>query len=178
MEKDHVDRLIELWSILEPESDTSPLQMGARLLRAAQRLETSIEDALRPLEISFADFDVINAIRREGGDTGLTPTQLATFALVTSGAMTARIDRLERMGLVERSPDRDDRRAIRVALTDRGRDVAKRGFDAVIETHRRFLEKVPGGDQATVAEILRRLLLDLDEPLLASRAGSRRDQVS
>lgn len=164
MQQDHVDRVLDLWGELEPTVDTFPLRAGARLLRAARRLEALIEEALKPLGLSFFDFDVINTVRREGGAEGVTPKQLAGFALITSGAMTARLDRLERTGLITRHPDPYDRRAIRVMLTERGEELARAGFRAVIEADREFLAPLSREEQDEMGRCLRLLLLEYDLP--------------
>jgi DNA-binding MarR family transcriptional regulator len=159
---DHVDRVTELWAGIEPSIDMFPLHMGARLLRVAKRLEESIEGSLRPLGLSFADFDVLNTIRREGGADGVPPKHLAEFALVTSGAMTARLDRLQRAGLIERHPDPHDRRALRVVLTTRGAELSEDGLSSVLAAYAEFLRDVPRDTQEAIGDALRQLLLEHD----------------
>ncbi|MQA85333.1 MAG: MarR family transcriptional regulator [Streptosporangiales bacterium] len=159
MDVDHVDRMVEAWARVEPGLDVAPLEVAGRLLRCAALLERAIDEALRPLGLSFGDFDVINTLRRRGEPAGTNPKALASSALITSGAMTSRLDRLERAGLLERRPDPSDRRAILVRLTPAGEELAVRTLDAVLAADRRFLDPLSPDDRKAVAAALRRLLV-------------------
>jgi len=74
----------------------------------------------------------------EAGADGLTMSELSERLLVTCGNTTGLIDRLYRAGYVRRRPHPEDRRAISVTLTDRGREVCLRGA----ETFRRRLAEL------------------------------------
>lgn len=151
--------MVEAWARVNPALDVEPLKVAGRLLRCAAYLERAIDGALRPLGLSFADFDVINTLRRRGDPAGANPKALADSALITSGAMTSRLDRLERAGLVRRRPDPHDRRAILVQLTPAGKERATRALDAVLAADRRFLDPLDPDDRKAVAAALKRLLL-------------------
>lgn len=161
---DHIDEMVRAWAEVEPELDTSPLQVAGRLLRCAALLQRSIDRALAPLGLSFGDFDVINTLRRLGAHPGTHPKTLAASALITSGAMTARLDRLERAGLVRREPDPADRRAIVVRLTEDGTRLARRALDAVLAADREVLVPLDDDDQDRTAQLLRRLLVRAESP--------------
>ena len=156
---DHIDRMVNDWARTAPDLDTTPLQVAGRLLRCAAHLQRMIDEALEQLDLSYGDFDVLNTLRRRGDPEGTNPKALAASALITSGAMTSRLDRLETAGLVERRPDPADRRAILIRLTPAGRERATRALDAVLVADRHFLEPLGPGDQRTVATGLKRLLL-------------------
>jgi DNA-binding MarR family transcriptional regulator len=119
---------------------------------------------LQDLGLSFGDFDVVNTLRRRADPGGTNPKVLAASALVTTGAMTTRLHRLERAGLIERHPDPADGRAVRVQLTAAGQDRARAALAAVLDADRRFLAPLTGDDHATLAAGLRRLLLHADSP--------------
>ncbi|MQA12115.1 MAG: MarR family transcriptional regulator [Pseudonocardiaceae bacterium] len=159
MDSDHVDRMVSAWARIDPALDVAPLEVAGRLLRSAAYLERAIDEALRPLGLSFGDFDVINTLRRRGEPAGTNPKVLAASALVTSGAMTSRLDRLERAGLLERHPAPHDRRAVLVQLTPAGHEQARSALEAVLAADRRFLEPLGQEDRETVAAALKRLLL-------------------
>jgi DNA-binding MarR family transcriptional regulator len=162
VDRDHVDQMVEAWAAAEPDLDVSPLQVAGRLLRGAALLERQIEAALHALGLSFADFDVVNTLRRRADPHGTNPKVLAESALITTGAMTTRLHRLERAGLVERHPDPDDGRAVRIRLTAAGRERARVALEAVLDADRRFLSPLTDGDRASLAAGLRRLLLHAD----------------
>lgn len=159
MDTDHVDEMVAAWARVDPALDVTPLHLAGRLLRCAAYLERAIDEALRPLGLSFGDFDVINTLRRRGDPAGTNPKALAAAALITSGAMTSRLDRLERAGLLERHPDPYDRRAVLIRLTPAGEERATRALDAVLAADRRFLDPLSPDDQEHVAAALKRLLL-------------------
>jgi DNA-binding MarR family transcriptional regulator len=162
---DHIDQMVRDWARTAPDVDATPLEVAGRLLRCAAHLHHMIDDALRPLDLSFGDFDVLNTLRRRDDADGTNPKTLAASALITSGAMTARLDRLERAGLLGRDPDPTDRRAVLVRLTPAGHALASHALDAVLAADRRFLAPLDADDHRTVAAALKRLLLRADDPL-------------
>lgn len=159
MDTDHVDRMVAAWARIDPALDVAPLEVAGRLMRSAAYLERAIDKALRPLGLSFGDFDVINTLRRRGEPAGTNPKVLAASALITSGAMTSRLDRLERAGLLERHPDPYDRRAVLVRLTPIGEERATHALKAVLAADRRFLDPLSPDDHKVVAAALKLLLL-------------------
>jgi DNA-binding MarR family transcriptional regulator len=159
MRADSVDRIVEAWAERDPELDASPLEVVGRLLLCAEHVERDIVAALRPFGLSFADFDVINTMRRRNDERGTNPKDLARSSLITSGAMTARLDRLERAGLITRAPDPGDRRGVLIRLTAEGEELAERSLRAVIAADEAFLEPLDQEQRDSVATALRRLLL-------------------
>ena len=118
--RDHVDRMLDAWAAVEPGLDASPLAVAGRLLLGAALLERAIDAALRPLTISFGDFDVLNTLRRRADPGGTHPRLLSHSALITSGAMTTRLDRLERRP-ARRATPRPGGRAGEAGPPDAGR---------------------------------------------------------
>jgi DNA-binding MarR family transcriptional regulator len=159
MRLDHVDRLVTQWRDQQPGLDVTSLEVVGRVLRAAAHVERAREAALAPHGLSLGDFDVLATLRRAGGRTGINPRELAGSALITSGAMTSRLDRLEASGLVERHPDPVDRRAVRVRLTAAGREAVDSALTDVLAAHEDVLEPLTRRDRDAVASALRKLLL-------------------
>src|ERR687898_800274 len=151
--------MIEAWARSDPQLDASPLEVAGRLLLCAAHLERAIVAALQPFGLSFGDFDVINTLRRRGDDEGTNPRDLAQSSLITSGAMTSRLDRLERAGLIERRPDPGDRRGVLVRLTEQGERLAEDALHAVIAADEAFLEPLSRRQRDSVASALKQLLL-------------------
>lgn len=109
------------WAREYPGLDSDVMATVGALLQAAKLLE---KKRLAPFAARFGlqkgEFDVIATLRRSGEPYELTPTDLYEGLLMTSSAITSRLDRLEHTGLVERRPDPSDRRGIRVRLTPKG----------------------------------------------------------
>ena len=91
-----------------------------RILRLAAGLQRRGEESLAPFNLSMWQFDVLATLRRAGAPFRLSPTQLMRAVMLTSGAMTNRLDRLETAGLVRREPDPADRRGLQIVLTSQG----------------------------------------------------------
>lgn len=159
MPTDSVDRIIKIWAERDPRLDVSPLEVVGRLRLCNAHLERAIVAALRPFGLSLGEFDVLNTLRRRGDEEGTKPTDLAQSALITSGAMTSRLDRLERGGHIERRPDPGDRRGVRVRLTARGERLAEESLHAVLAADEAFLEPLSRRQRDSVATALKQLLL-------------------
>ncbi len=160
---DYVDLIIDEWATERPDLDTSGLSVIGRISRLSRYLERAIETSFKPMGLNSAGFYVLAALRRAGPPYRMSPTELYASLLVSSGAMTNRIDRLEDAGLVTRFPDADDGRSSLVGLTDLGQKVA----DEVIERHAaneiRLLSGLSRRQQADLARLLRGLLLAHDD---------------
>lgn len=128
---DHVGRIIEQWGEQRPDLDVSPMGLIGRLHRLAARLNDELRPVFAEAGLGDGDFDVLAALRRSNAEGELTPTELGATTMVTSGAITKRIDRLERAGLVSRTVSDADARSRRVRLTPRGR----RLVDELVERH-------------------------------------------
>jgi DNA-binding MarR family transcriptional regulator len=83
--------------------------------------------------------------------------ELARHLGLDKSSMTGLVDRAERRGLVRRAPAPNDRRGVRVSLTEEGRELARAGAD---ETGRR-VETLTGGLNGTGREHLSRLVSEL-----------------
>jgi len=159
MQTDAVDRIIQAWARRDPNLDARPLEVVGRLLLCAHHIELALVAALQPFALSFADFDVINTLRRHADAQGANPSDLAQTCLITTGAMTSRLDRLERAGLITRTPDPNDGRAVRVHLTKQGERLAQQSLNAVLAADEAFLEPLDQPQRDTVAAALKLLLL-------------------
>jgi DNA-binding MarR family transcriptional regulator len=160
--RDHVDHLTEQWAAERPELDTSALRVSARIVRLERFLARRIQTDLDAVGLTDGEVNVLAALRRAGPPYELTPTELYRGLLLSSGAMTNRLDRLEEAGLVRRIPDETDRRRTRVALTERGRETVDEAMDA----HLRGLEELFGflspADRGALEELLRQVLAHLE----------------
>ncbi|HUG52888.1 MAG TPA: MarR family transcriptional regulator [Vicinamibacteria bacterium] len=106
----------------------------------------------RPEPLTLPQFDVVAQLHRR--PAGMTSRELTRELLVTAGNVTGLVERLARMGLVERRPVPEDRRAVRLVLTPRGRRVARRA----IPRHRRDLEGLLSSLSPQELALLRSLL--------------------
>ncbi|WP_158371129.1 MarR family winged helix-turn-helix transcriptional regulator [Cellulosimicrobium cellulans] len=163
MGPDHVDRIQQEWARERPDVDVRPQGVIGRLHRLALALTGEITAVYREHELGEGEFDVLAALRRAGAPYERAPGDLAAHTMVTTGAMTKRVDRLERAGLVTRRPSAEDGRGRVVALTPRGREVVDAAFTAHMANERRLLDLLgPEEDAAALEGLLRRWLAALD----------------
>ena len=164
MESDSVDRIVQDWARYDPRIHSSSLQVTGRIVLLAGYIDRAVSAALRPFGLSIADFDVLNTLRRRSDRHGTNPSDLARSSLITTGAMTARLNRLERAGLIRRARDPADRRAVLIHLTREGGIKARQALNAVIAASESFLEPLGDQEQHTAAGVLRQLLLRHEPP--------------
>ena len=155
---DEVDRITEAWQRERPDLDIAPLQVLSRVTRLARHLDLERRQSFAAHDLEPWEFDVLAALRRAGPPYSLSPGQLGSETLVTSGTMTNRIDRLEERGLVRRQPDPSDRRGVRVVLTDAGRGAVDDALVDLIGREHDLLATLPADSRAELASLLRQLV--------------------
>jgi DNA-binding MarR family transcriptional regulator len=155
--RDEVDRLVSAWRRERPDLDVSPLEVLSRVTRLARHLDRARRTAFTERGLETWEFDVLSALRRAGTPYQLSPGQLLTQTLVTSGTMTNRIDRLTAKGLVVRGPDPSDRRGVLVRLTDTGREIADAAMAGLLKNERDLLAALSDRRLAELADLLREL---------------------
>jgi DNA-binding MarR family transcriptional regulator len=160
--EDEVDRLVAAWRRERPDLDVEPLEVLSRVSRLARHLDRARRLAFTTHSLEPWEFDVLTALRRAGDPYQLSPGQLLTQTLVTSGTMTNRIDRLTKKGLVERLPDPSDRRGVLVRLTPEGRDRADQALAGLLERERAILSRLSGRQRRELAGLLRQLTAPFD----------------
>lgn len=161
--EDEVDRLIAAWRRERPEIDVSPMEVLSRVSRLALHLDRARKLAFAEQGLVGWEFDVLSALRRSGEPYQLSPGQLVSETLVTSGTMTNRVDRLLERGLVRRLPAPDDRRGVLVSLTDEGRATVDAALEELLRREHALLADLDEADTQDLAEILRRLTLPFEE---------------
>lgn len=156
--KDSVDRIVEQWGRERPELATLPMAVFGRIYRIARIVGDRQEAAYNTFGINRGEFDVLAALRRAGEPFQLSPTDLCSSLMLTSGGMTGRLDRLERNGFVTRSADPNDRRRLVITLTERGRSVVDQAVVAGLEAQHEVLDRLPEASRTQLADLLRDLL--------------------
>ena len=138
------------------------MEVIGRILRAAHLADARIRTALRREGLDRGGFDVLATLRRGGPPYQLTPTRLYEELVLTSGAITHRVDALERAGLVERVPAQADRRSMLVGLTADGAAVIDRAMAAHMECERSIVTTLPAAGRENLAALLRQFLAGLE----------------
>ncbi|MEV8512107.1 MarR family transcriptional regulator [Dactylosporangium sp. NPDC051484] len=155
---DDVDRIVAQWARERPELRTEAMAVFGRIYRLARVIGDRQEKVCSELGINRGEFDVLAALRRAGEPFQLSPKSLSASLMLTTGGMTGRLDRLERAGLVTRSPDPDDRRGLVITLTARGREIIDEAVVAGLDVQREVFERLPEAARSQLASLLRDLL--------------------
>ena len=136
-----------------------PVETIGRLLDAAARVTREhMNPLLAEAGLNVGEFDVLTPLRRAGQPYVLSPTQLYEAALISSGGMTDRLDRLERAGLVERRPDPKDRRGRQIALTAEGKRVIDDMIGRMVAMETQMLSVLTEVEQQRLNGLLKKLL--------------------
>ncbi|QKE85584.1 MarR family transcriptional regulator [Arthrobacter sp. NEB 688] len=154
---DHVATVHEQWRTERPDLDTTPLLVIARVHRIAAALTPELTAVYAQFGLGEGEFDVLATLRRHGAPFSLSPGELAERTMVTSGAVSKRLDRLQARGLVERRADASDGRARTVVLTPDGRSLIDEAMAAHVANEARLLGALGARDRDTLARLLARL---------------------
>lgn len=161
-ERDAIDVIQEQWLRERPDLNGEAMAVIGRLGRLYALAGEKVESVFAAHGLQRGEFDVLAALRRSGTPYELNPSVLADTLMLSRAGMTGRLDRLEQAGLVRRIADANDRRAVRVALTDGGLEL----IDVVVTEHfgneTRMLSVLSDQDLAHLDRIARILLADLE----------------
>jgi len=162
---DHVDELLAQWGEERPELDVHGLAIAARIIRLQRFLDRRTQSVVSGHGLTIGETNVLAALRRAGAPHTLTPTELYRSLLLSSAAMTHRLDRLEELGYVTRARADHDRRQIRVSLTPDGLEIVDRVMDAYTAQLSGMLATLDDARRDELERSLRALLctLEVDE---------------
>jgi DNA-binding MarR family transcriptional regulator len=158
MTPDRIDEILIQWQHQAPELDISSLGVIGRLLRIARLLEKHREAVLVDFGLNLWSFDMLATLRRQGPPYQLKPTALYGLLMLSSGAMTNRIDRLETEGFVVRLRDPSDRRSVMVQLTEAGIERVDAVMPVLFERENQLLAELTESETETLISLLRQFL--------------------
>ncbi|GAA3498127.1 MarR family transcriptional regulator [Streptomyces prasinosporus] len=156
--RDPVDAITEQWARVRPDLDTAAMEVFGRIHRLSRAMGDRMEKAYAKYGISRGEFDVLATLRRAGEPYTLSPRRLSATLMLTTGGMTGRLDKLERAGLLRRSPDPHDRRGLRVTLTEEGLRLTDEAVGAGLALQAEALSALDEEKAAHLADLLRELL--------------------
>ncbi|WP_022928100.1 MarR family winged helix-turn-helix transcriptional regulator [Patulibacter americanus] len=159
---DHVAGVLDQWARERPDLDVSPMAVVGRVSRVSRRFAAETARTFAQHGLDHASFDVLATLRRAGPPYALSPTALTRSSMVTSGAISQRLDRLEARGLVVRRPRPTDGRGTDVALTDEGKALVDRALPDHLATEERLLAALSDEQRAELATLLSALLVSLE----------------
>jgi DNA-binding MarR family transcriptional regulator len=161
-QRDAVDQITSQWASVRPDVDASPIEVIGRVSRLSRLIDRRLAESFARFDLEDWMYDVLATLRRTGEPYQLTAGDLVRRSMVTTGAITNRIDRLEQRGLVKRAAS-SDRRKVIVCLTKKGLDTVENVVLAHLSTEREILAALSKPQQRELAHLLRTTLLSLGD---------------
>lgn len=158
-----MDAVIDSWRRELPDLDRPEFDVVKRAVRLEHLLEEALSRCIAPWNLSIADYHVLSILRTTGAPYELRPTDIRNHLLLTSGGIANIVNRLERMGLVERIPDQADGRSSWVRLTGDGMAVAEETIRAWTTVEEQMFSGVDPQLARQTSDMLRKVLLALGD---------------
>lgn len=158
--RDEIDDVAEAWrrdGLSEPL--LAMLELSKRAGRVANLVQQALRGPLAELGLTYAEFEVLTVLRREGEPYRLRPSELTRSAFLTSGGTSNVLQRLQKAGHVEREANAGDARSRFVQLTADGLRVTEQALAASGAAHEDVLARVPPEDVRAAADALREVLI-------------------
>ena len=158
---DRIDELVAQWKRERPDVDSEVMAIVGRLLAVGALAGRRLDAFAAAHGLDRGQGDVLLTLRRSGKPYRLSPSQLTSSLLVTSGTMTNRLGRLEAMGLIERRPNPDDRRGLDVQLTAKGVRLVDRLVVEHVANEKEMLAPLSARERDELVRITRKLYAHL-----------------
>lgn len=159
---DWVSVVVDRWAELRPDFDPSPMLVIGRIGRIAALVDIALRPLFAEACLADGDFDLLAALRRQGPPHMASPGALTAAMLVTSGATSKRLDRLEAQGHVERRVSTDDGRGRVVSLTPRGLALVDTLMAEHLHNEAQLLAGLTTDERTDLGSLLQRLALRLE----------------
>ena len=161
-DKDLMENLVIDWQRERPELDASAMLIVGRVLKLGKTLEKRMDKVLKDTEICYSDLDVLATLRRSGKPFELTPKELMKSVLITSGAMTALLDRLTKRDLIYRTRDDKDSRVKRAGLTEKGIKTIDKAIENRFQDASDTISNLSKLEKKTLSELLKKMSLQFE----------------
>ena len=159
--EDLLDQLLDDWKRERPDLDASSMKVVGRILFLGKKIEKQTSQALLEYGIYYTDLDVLATLRRMGPPYRLSPTALRKSVLITSGAMTALLDRLEKMGMLYREVDSKDARVHLAILSEKGKKLIDQAIESRFDAAEAIVANLSDLEKTQLADHLKKLVLSL-----------------
>jgi len=167
-QSDLIDHMLAEWEEARPEfrGQGNPLLLSfpvfARIERAAYFINKAMLRVVASYGLNLGEYHLLTALRRAGPTACRTPTELLHSLLITPGAITKQVDRLVRLGLVERHANPSNRRNVLICLSPRGREAIDAIINELNVSDLVLIMQLAQEERETLAHLLRKLLLLLE----------------
>jgi DNA-binding MarR family transcriptional regulator len=163
-QEDSIDRMVALWAPHLPAIDLEVETIVQRVQKLQRYIRRRMDETLADVGLAWSEWEVLGHLRLSGEPYRSSPGELAKHGEVSSGAMTARLDRLEERGFVRRLPDPDDRRGVLVELTDAGLEAYFAAVDVQAAKEAAIAQALTKQERAQLNGLLRKVVVGFEEP--------------
>ncbi|TQP24471.1 MarR family transcriptional regulator [Vibrio cholerae] len=157
MPNDKVDAILAQWRSVRPDLDCSSMGVVGRLGQTNGIWKTKLDQVFENFELSSVEFDILATIRRN--DREITPTELYQTLMLSSGAISTRIEQLVQRGLVQRVASEHDRRSCKVTLTEQGIELVDQALNAHVANVDGMLGVLTEQERKQLGKLLKKILL-------------------
>lgn len=158
---DQVGRVAAEWKRRQPDWDVTGMLIFGRLARLQRIIDRERTPLLAEANLNAGDVDLLSALWRN--EDGVRPKDLRAQMMIGSGTLTARLDRLQQAGLLERRQDPDDRRGRVIQLTTHGLDVLIPLVRNLLAVENGLLRRAEASSVNTLAAGLAAVVKDLEK---------------
>jgi DNA-binding MarR family transcriptional regulator len=163
-ERDHVDRFLgEIRGELPESIDLVVEGIIDRVNGITWRLRKMLDETLEPYGLTSGDWKTLSTLRWAGKPYRRSAGELARMSDLSTGAMTNRLDQLEKAGFVERLRDPDDRRGVLVQLTAKGQEIHHEAMVVQAEKEALLTAALTQREKKQLEGLLRRVMLELEQ---------------
>lgn len=157
MPNDKVDAILAQWRSVRPDLDCSSMGVVGRLGQTNGIWKTKLDQVFENFELSSVEFDILATIRRN--DREITPTELYQTLMLSSGAISTRVEQLVQRGLVQRVASEHDRRSCKVTLTEQGIELVDQALNAHVANVDGMLGVLTEQERKQLGKLLKKILL-------------------
>lgn len=161
-ERDAVDLITNQWAAVRPDLDVTPIEIVGRVSRLSRLIDRRLAANFAEFGIDDWMYDVLATLYRTGEPYELSAGDLVGQTMVTTGAITNRVDRLAERGLVERA-SASDRRKVIVRLTPAGREMVEQVVGTHLATEQAILAPLSARQRNELVRALRAVLVGLGD---------------
>ncbi|QQX79638.1 MarR family transcriptional regulator [Shewanella sp. KX20019] len=152
---DDIDKVAAQWGQEKPHLATLPMEIFGRIMRLQKHIEAKIVACHKQYGLTLGEFDVLATLRRSGEPFNLTPSALLSSMMLTSGAMTNRLDRLESKGFIERMHSTEDRRSVSVGLTAKGLSTIDEAIEEHVRIQHQLVQQLSAAEKPQLNKLLK-----------------------
>lgn len=157
MSSDKIGLILKQWENVRPDLDCSSMGVVGRVRRTSNIWQTQLDKVFKAHGLSSIEFDILATMRRSD-PTGITPTELYKTLMLSSGAVSTRLEHLVKEKLIERVSSEHDRRSCKVLLTKKGVNVIDEALNSHVGNMDSMLSKLSSTEREQLSELLAKVL--------------------